>query len=127
MLALLFYAAFGTVMVILIRHIKIRRSVARSSHPGATVAFRNYLHQHHAIEDELWEQMQAMNLRQLEELATAQHWMQMEEMQTMEQQLQEMVERQDPYLHPGIDIVVDESYHGINHGSLDHDQGFTDY
>ncbi|VEF46575.1 Uncharacterised protein [Bacillus freudenreichii] len=26
----------------------------------------------------------------------------------------------DPYLNPGQDIVVDESYHGIDHGGNDH-------
>lgn len=25
----------------------------------------------------------------------------------------------DPYTNPGLDIVVDESYHGIDHGSAD--------
>src|SRR5690606_27223323 len=27
----------------------------------------------------------------------------------------------DPHLHPGLDIVVDETYHGIDHGSSFHD------
>lgn len=26
----------------------------------------------------------------------------------------------DPYLNPGQDIVIDETYHGIDHGSHDH-------
>lgn len=26
----------------------------------------------------------------------------------------------DPYLHPGQDIVIDETYHGIDHGSHEH-------
>lgn len=34
----------------------------------------------------------------------------------MEQQMRDM---HDPYLNPGQDIVVDESYHGIDHGSDD--------
>ncbi|MBY0221588.1 hypothetical protein [Sporosarcina aquimarina] len=27
----------------------------------------------------------------------------------------------DPYINPGVSIVVDESYHGIDHGSADSD------
>ncbi|SES90243.1 hypothetical protein SAMN05216389_103115 [Oceanobacillus limi] len=32
----------------------------------------------------------------------------------------------DPYTNPGLDIVVDESYHGIDHGSGIHDAGASD-
>ena len=39
---------------------------------------------------------------------------QMDDQLLMDQQMRDM---HDPYLNPGQDIVVDESYHGIDHGA----------
>ena len=50
--------------------------------------------------------------------------------QQMQQQMdQEIAEMNDPYIHSGLDVCVDESYHGIDHGGLpdladSHDDGF---
>ena len=50
--------------------------------------------------------------------------------QQLHQQMdQEIAEMSDPYIHAGLDICVDESFHGIDHGGLQdladsHDDGF---
>ncbi|WP_342536922.1 hypothetical protein [Sporosarcina sp. FSL K6-3508] len=51
-----------------------------------------------------------------------------DEMDELERQQFESLELQqnhidmhDPYINPGVSIVVDESYHGIDHGSADSD------
>ena len=42
----------------------------------------------------------------------------MQQMQNMEmmQQMEDMRHMSDPYENPGMDLVVDESFHGIDHG-----------
>ena len=51
------------------------------------------------------------------------------EQQMQRQMDQNLAEISDPYIQPGLDICVDESFHGIDHGGLQdhvdsHNDGF---
>ena len=60
----------------------------------------------------------------------AQQLQQQMDQEMLHQQMdQEIAEMSDPYIHAGLDICVDESFHGIDHGGLQdladsHDDGF---
>ena len=101
--------------------------------------FRDQLQAQHDLDAGLMEQMQSMDIQQLQELAAQEQWMTMEQAHEMAQQfdqmlldqqvhammqddliMQQQLDMTDPYQHPGLDIIVDESFHGIDHGD-----GFT--
>lgn len=105
----------------------------------AAAMFRDQLQTQHDLDAALMEQIQWMNLMELQDLAVQQHWMTLEYANETAQQLDQMIHEQqfqtmmqddfimqqhldmtDPYQHAGLDIVVDESFHGIDHGD-----GFT--
>lgn len=91
---------------------------------AATMLLLNHLYNQHNLDAETMEKMQQMDHEQLQQFALEQGLMQQQELDLLAAQM-------DPYQNPGSDIVVDEYYHGIDHGLdnyYNHDSGgFDDF
>ncbi|SMB83540.1 hypothetical protein SAMN00017405_1056 [Desulfonispora thiosulfatigenes DSM 11270] len=95
----------------------IKNPVAAAAVGGATTMFLlDQLTNDNNLEQQTIDQMQDMDLDQLQEFAMENNFMEQEDMNHLLDEFDPF----DPYTNPGIDIVIDESYHGIDHG-LDND------
>ncbi|WP_182102484.1 hypothetical protein [Niallia taxi] len=81
---------------------------------AASTYFMHQLMDQHDLNEETIREMEQMNLQQMQEFALQNDLSSQMELQRM------MEQSMDPYQNPGVDIVVDESYHGIDHGMNDH-------
>lgn len=106
-----------------------RRALAALKKPaaaaagGATTMFLlNQLTSDNNIGQEAIGQMQDMDLQQMQEFAMENNFIDQEEMNNLLNEFDHF----DPYTNPGVDLVVDEHYHGIDHG-LDNDHFHDDF
>jgi hypothetical protein len=76
---------------------------------AATMNLLQQIQQQQMLDEDLIEQMESMNLEQLQQFALDQHIIDQNHLQEM------MNHAMDPFRNPGLDIVVDESFHGIQH------------
>ncbi|WP_031516238.1 hypothetical protein [Desulfofalx alkaliphila] len=95
----------------------------------AALFFISQLQDQNSLDQQTLEQMEQMDLAQLQQFA-------LDRQLIDQQQLDELMNQiHDPYLNPGLDLLVDESFHGIDHGlgiadhhhHSDHDFGFDNH
>ena len=80
---------------------------------AASMFFLQQIMEQQHINEEMFRQMEQMNLQQMTDFAMQQQWLEQEEIQRM------MEQSMDPVINPGLDIVTDEVFHGIDHGTSD--------
>lgn len=76
---------------------------------AANLFIHQLLQQNH-IEQDMQDQMREMDLMQLQDFALEHNMLSQGEIDHLMEQMQ------DPYINPGLDHVIDEHYHGIDHG-----------
>lgn len=95
----------------------MKNPVAATAVGGAATLFLlDQLINNNDLDQQTIAQMQDMDLQQLQHFAIENNFMEQEEIN----QLMDEFDPFDPYTNPGTDLVVDEYYHGIDHG-LDND------
>lgn len=101
----------------------LKKPIATAAVGGTTTMFLlDQLTNENNFEQQTLDQMQDMDLHQLQEFAMENNFMEQEEMNHLLDEFDPF----DPYTNPGTDIVVDECYHGIDHG-LDNDCFHDDF
>lgn len=94
-----------------------KKSLATTVVGGATTIFLlDQFIDDNNLDQETIAQMQAMDLHQLQGFAIENNFMAEDEMNHLVDEFDPF----DPYDSPGIDLVVDEHYHGIDHALSDH-------
>lgn len=101
----------------------IKKPMAAAAVGGAaTMVLLDQLTNDNNLDQQTIAQMQDMDLHQLQHFAIENNFMEQEEMNHLLDEFDPF----DPYTNPGTDMVVDEYYHGIDHG-LDDDYFNDDF
>src|SRR5699024_2293190 len=94
-----------------------------------TGSLLDLFHDSHNNDDALEQLIYDQQITEQDQQFVDQHMQDMQhfnDMNQMHQDQQFMDNMNDPYLNPGQDQVIDESYHGIDHHDF-HDSGHNDH